>query len=117
AGHINNVAIARYYENQRARFHLYMFGEDFYEKKTGYSGVIVESTIRYLAECNFPAPVELGLAITHIGNTSYAFAQGLFQNGACIGVCDTAAVMLHDGKPAPIPSAVRERLLAMASRA
>jgi acyl-CoA thioester hydrolase len=116
AGHVNNVAIARFYENVRARFHLYMFGEDFYQSGSGYSGVIVESTIRYLAECNFPAPVEIGIAIAHAGNTSYLFQQALFQNGECIGLCDTAAVMLQHGKPTRIPDDVRARLQAMVPR-
>ena len=42
-------------------------------------GVVAEVSCRYFAELGFPAPVELGLAVEHVGRSSVVYRVGLFQ--------------------------------------
>ena len=42
-------------------------------------GVVAEVSCRYFVELGFPAPVELGLAVEHVGRSSVVYRVGLFQ--------------------------------------
>lgn len=113
AGHINNVAIVRFYESARARLHLQMFGNNNFFRERDFAGVVAETHCRYLAEANFPDPVEVMCSIARIGNSSYDVHQALFQNGVCVGLCECVMVLVQAGKAMPIPAAVRERMQAI----
>jgi len=105
--HLNNIAIARFYESARVRSNLDLFGRNFLRRGAPFLIVLAEANIRYLAEGNFPDPVQVGCGIHRIGNSSFVMQQGLFQNGACIGLCDCVMVLTSDGKPTRIPAGVR----------
>lgn len=111
-GHLNNVAIARMYESARARLHMRIF--DNYKGKyaTPQEGavVMVQANLRYLAEGYFPKPVVVATAAAHIGNSSYIFHQGLFQEGKCLGLCDTTFVYVEAGKSQPLSEKKRKGL-------
>jgi acyl-CoA thioester hydrolase len=113
AAHLNNIAIARFYESARVRSNIAMFGRDFFRRGAPCLMVLAEANIRYLAEGNFPDPVQVGCGISRIGNSSFKMLQGLFQNGTCIGLCDCVMVLTADGKPTPIPAGVRAAMQAM----
>jgi acyl-CoA thioester hydrolase len=42
-------------------------------------GVVAEVSCRYFSELGFPAPVELGLLVEHVGRSSVVYRIGLFQ--------------------------------------
>lgn len=113
AGHINNLAVARFYECARARFQLFAFDNRNFFNEGKHAAVVAETRLRYLAEANFPDPVEVGSGIARIGNSSYDFHQALFQNGVCVGLCDCVMVQVHGGKPTPLFTEVRERMQSM----
>jgi acyl-CoA thioester hydrolase len=113
AAHLNNIAIARFYESARVRSNIAMFGRDFFRRGAPCLMVLAEANIRYLAEGNFPDPVQVGCGISRIGNSSFRMLQGLFQNGTCIGLCDCVMVLTADAKPTPIPAGVRAAMQAM----
>jgi acyl-CoA thioester hydrolase len=117
-GHINNIALARFYEAARARAHLLMFDNPRFFKNPEYATLLAEYLIKFLREGHYPEPMMVGVGLGRIGNTSYTFEQALFQNGECIGICDVAMVLSQNGKPCPIPEAVRARVqpLLMSSR-
>jgi acyl-CoA thioester hydrolase len=111
AGIVNNIAIARFYESARARCLLQIFGRHHLAPPPGaYSSVLVEITVRYLAECNFPEPVEVGSVVSRVGTSSYGFRQALFQSGKCVGLCEAAIVCTQHGRSAPLPDEARQRL-------
>jgi len=105
--HLNNIAIARFYESARVRTNLIVFGDDFLTREDATQMLLAEVHIRYLAEGHFPDPVMVGNGISHVGNSSFRMHQALFQHGACIGLCDAVMVVVQDGRPAPIPAANR----------
>ena len=49
-----------------------------------------------LAEINWPGRVEIGTAVTKIGNSSVNFYQGLFQNGRCVATAETVIVQMNE---------------------
>lgn len=115
-GHLNNVAIARLFEEVRVRFNRAgpvnpLSGEI----RSHY--VVARVAIDYLAEGEYPAPVSIGYAVSRIGSSSFTVAMAAFQDGRCIALCDSVLVhRLPDSGPAPMPQALRERLEAHALR-
>ena len=100
--HLNNVAVARLFEEARVRFHATLRAEN----EIGRPRFLVANvSIDYIAEGLYPDPARIGLGIAAIGTKSYRVALGLFQQGRTIALCDTAlvyrgedggAAVLHD---------------------
>ena len=42
-------------------------------------GVVAETSCRYFREIGFPAPVDVGLVVEHVGRSSVVYRIGLFQ--------------------------------------
>ena len=107
-GHLNNVAIARLFEETRVQFN--------WESAALFSGdrprfLAAHVGIDYLAEGRYPGNLTLRLAVSHIGNSSFRMAKAAFQAGDCIALCDSVLVFRSpDGGPAAIPPVLRERL-------
>ena len=108
--HLNNIAIARYYESARVLGNIVLFGRDYFRRSAPFQMVLAQANISYLAEGNFPEPVQVGYGIGRIGNSSFVTHQGLFQNGACIGLCESVMVLTVNGKPSPVPPQIREAM-------
>lgn len=104
-GHLNAIRLCQFYEDSRAGFYRAVFGQ-----VEGLRMPVVQMTVRYLAEGFWPGDVELGTAASRVGNASFETAQGLFQGGVCLGLCETVMVYTEDGKSAPLPSQMREAL-------
>lgn len=107
-GHLNNVAIARFFEEGRVRFN--------WDTKLALGGerprfMVAHVAIDYVAEGEYPEGVTIGYGIVSEGNSSFRIGMALFQAGRCIAISD--AVLVHlgdDGRPAPLPALLRERL-------
>ena len=72
-------------------------------------------TLRYLAEGFYPGEMRVGGGVSRIGNSSYEIAQALFQDGRCIGLCDTVLGYTHEGRSAPLPDPLRQSLARLSS--
>ncbi len=106
-GHLNNVAITRFFEETRIRFNWSLFADGLPDRPRFLVGHVA---VDFLAEGHYPAPVTMAYALASIGTTSFRSAKAMFQKGRCIALCDT--VLVHRGAdgPAPLPDALRERL-------
>ena len=76
-GHLNN---ATYYELFDTAVNAHLF------EATGTNirllpeiGLVAETSCRYYREIGFPEPIEIGLAVDKIGNSSIIYRIGLFQ--------------------------------------
>lgn len=98
-GHLNNVAIARFFEDARVRFQTGLSGG---RRPVGARGLVAAVHVDYLAEGFYPAPVTVTAGIGDIGSSSWRVLEAAFQEGRCIAVCETVFVRLEDGNPAPI---------------
>jgi acyl-CoA thioester hydrolase len=76
-GHLNN---ATYYELFDTAVNAHLF------EATGTNirllpeiGLVAETSCRYFREIGFPEPIEIGVAVEKIGNSSIVYRIGLFQ--------------------------------------
>jgi acyl-CoA thioester hydrolase len=107
-GHLNAIRIGQYYEDARAAF----YGVAFEGLDRGRT-LVAQITMRYLGEGFWPAPLQVGTGISRIGNTSYEMVQGLFQDGRCLGLCETVMVSTASGTSTPLTDDIRVRLARM----
>jgi acyl-CoA thioester hydrolase len=91
--HLNNVAIARLFEEARLRFHAFLRARGAGVDPGGVLLAHVE--IDYVAEGGYPDDVEAGVAVLRVGARSYRLGIGLFQAGTTIALAD--CVMVHRG--------------------
>ena len=105
--HLNNVALASFYEDGRVSFLHGLAGG---ELRKSFRFVIANISISYLAEAHYPGDYDIGLGVSRFGNKSFDIGCGLFIGDKCVGVCDTTQVVIGDVGPIPIPSALRRAL-------
>jgi acyl-CoA thioester hydrolase len=109
--HLNNVAIARLFEETRIRFNDFLAERivDFWQTQF----VIVHASLDYLAEVRYPAPVLVGQRVTAIGTTSFTTGAAMFQGGACVAQCLSVLVTRDSDGPISLPAALRSGLQAV----
>ena len=108
-GHINNVAMAALFENGRVRFNRELLVER-KRRVAGERWLIARVEVNYLAEGHFPDPIVVTSAIGRIGTSSWDIVSAAFQNGKCIGLCDTTIVKTNADGSAPIGDEFRLEL-------
>ena len=102
--HLNNVALARFFEEGRATMNMSLFGVDAVVRPTaGLQLMFASVTIDYVTQGRYPGLVMVGTSVTRIGNSSYVQSAGIFQLGRCVALCDAVTVHAIDGRPAPLP--------------
>jgi acyl-CoA thioester hydrolase len=87
-GHVNNVAIAAYFENARC-MHLIPALEHAQPRLTT---VLARITIDYLSELHFPGSVDVGIRITRRGNKSFVITGAIFDGDVCSATCEATMV-------------------------
>jgi acyl-CoA thioester hydrolase len=106
--HVNNIAVAAYYDEARARFSRQVFSD-----AGGLNGlriVTADSRVTYLGEVFHPDEIEIMSGILRLGTASYEIAQAMFQRGRCVGVCTTTFVQATAEGSSPLSPALREVL-------
>jgi len=111
-GHINNVAIGSFYEEGRAELNRTAFPAEV-RRAHDMRMLIADVHIAYLAEAHYPGDIEVRAGVLKVGRTSYTIALALFQNGRCVGTCETILVNTDGEKPAEIPDEGRKALEAL----
>lgn len=110
-GHVNNVEYYSYFDTVINAFLIESGGLDIHRGET--IGVCAESHCRFLAAVAFPAPVEAGLRVGRLGNSSVRYEIGLFEEAGgplAEGWFVHVFVDRESRRPAPIPDAVRTAL-------
>ena len=105
--HLNNVAIARFFEETRIRFNWDLVTAAAITRPRYLAAHVA---VDYLGEGNYPDPVTMTCGIGAIGTSSFRCLMGMFQHGACIALCDSVLVHRSDAGPEPLPAALRVRL-------
>jgi len=106
--HLNNVAIARFYEEGRVRFHWGI--RDEHPEVGKFRVLVAHVAIDYIGEGHWPQPLKVGAGIAELGGSSYRLGLGLFQGAHCIGLCDSVLVHRGDIGSAALPPALRAAL-------
>lgn len=110
-GHVNNV---EYYSFFDTVINAWLIEEGGLDIHAGESiGVCAESGCRFLASVAFPDPVQAGLRVGHLGNSSVKYEIGLFGPGGqalAEGHFVHVFVDRETRDPVPVPGRVRESL-------
>jgi acyl-CoA thioester hydrolase len=109
-GHINNVSIVQYTEDARVAFQMETVGREIYIADSPVRVVVAQMTLHFVSEGFFPEPIDAGVGIARIGNSSYLLSCGLFQNGKCIAVQDTSMVYMGPDGSMPLTPEIRQRM-------
>lgn len=113
-GHLNNVALASFYEDARLALDWHIFTEAKPVPFDGFTFVVANVSIHYLAEAHYPATYVVGCGVGRIGSASFVHSAGLFRDGVCLGLCDSVMVHLVDGVSTVIPPHRRAQMQAWA---
>ena len=108
--HINNVAIAQYYEEARVSASMTMMDGRRIPTGDGERILIARQSIDYLREASYPGTLEIGIGVLRIGNSSYTYGMAMFQDGACVSISDAVLVYADANGPVRLPDAYRRRL-------
>ncbi|HEV2597492.1 acyl-CoA thioesterase [Sphingopyxis sp.] len=99
-GHLNNVAFAALFESGRVLLNREI--RPWEERPANERTMVAAVEINYLAEGNFPDPVQIATGIGRLGTSSWTIVQAMFQNGRAIATCDTVVVCRTDGEAKPL---------------
>ncbi|EKS72965.1 MULTISPECIES: thioesterase family protein [Caballeronia] len=111
-GHINNVVYYSYFDTVVNEYLLRAGVLDFSEGAT--IGLVVETRCNFFAPVVFPEPIEAGLRVEKLGNTSVRYEVAIFTQGA-----DEAAAQGHfvhvyvdrvTRRPVPLPAPLVDAL-------
>jgi acyl-CoA thioester hydrolase len=111
-GHINNVVYYSYFDTVVNEYLLRAGVLDFSEGET--IGLVVETRCNFFAPVVFPEPIEAGLRVEKLGNTSVRYEVAIFTQGS-----DTAAAQGHfvhvyvdrvTRRPVPLPAPLVDAL-------
>lgn len=107
-GHVNNLAIAAYFESGRIAFGTNVAGSGPHE---AHGFILARLEIDYHAELYFPGEVRVGTRVLRVGRTSYTVGSGVFGDvGRCVATSQSVVVMLGPDGPTPIEGDLRTRL-------
>ena len=92
-GHLNNIAYFSYFEAGRTRYILDTFGNEALDGKHPLH-VMVNCTMNFRSEVHFPSQVDIGIAISAVGTTSYTMSCGMFLAQTDALVADGTGVLV-----------------------
>ena len=108
-GHLNN---AIYYELFDSAINQLLIDQGILDFESGdHVFLVASSGCHYFSELAYPDKLEVGLAITRLGNSSITYDLGLFKNGTDHTAANGFFVHVHvirDG-PRPAPITARDR--------
>lgn len=78
-GHVNNVAYYSYFDTAANRYLIEEGGLDIDDG--GIVGYVVSSGCEYHAPVTYPEPVEAGLRVDRLGNSSVQYGLAIFRDG------------------------------------
>ena len=111
-GHVNNVVYYSYFDTAVNGYLIAATGSDI--RQLPAIGVVAETGCRFLEQLSFPEPVEAGLRLEKLGNSSVIYRIGLFREGreeACaVGRFVHVYVDAATRVVVPVPAAIRAAL-------
>ena len=118
-GHVNNTV---YYQWFDTAVNAWLIEAGLLDIEKGDPiGLVVETDCRYASPLTYPEPVEVGLAVEHLGCSSVRYRLGVFAKGAAEAAAEGHFVHVYvgraDRRPSTLPAAWREKLEAIAAPA
>jgi len=111
-GHVNNVVYYSYFDTVINEYLINTGGLDI--ANDSIIGLCVESQCQFRRELTFPEPVDAGLRVGKLGNSSVRYEIGIFRpdlvEPAATGYFVHVFVARESRKPTPIPAPIRAAL-------
>ncbi len=82
---------------------IILYGEEYGLTVPGTSFVLARITIDFLGEMHWPGEVEIGTAVSRVGNSSIGLYQALFVNSVCVATAENTLVLLDKATRKPRP--------------
>lgn len=111
-GHVNNVIYYSYFDTVIAEYLMDEGGLSPWDAPV--VGMAVETGCRFHSSIRYPEPVEAGLRVAHLGNSSCRYEIGIFKGGAEVASADGHFVHVFverdNQRPVTIPDEIRDAL-------
>lgn len=111
-GHVNNVTYYSYFDSAANRYLIEEGGLDISDGRI--VGYVVNSGCHYHAPVTYPEPIEAGLRVDRLGNSSVQYGIAIFREGeqraAAHGHFVHVFVERAENKSVPIPENLRRAL-------
>jgi acyl-CoA thioester hydrolase len=111
-GHVNNVVYYSYFDTAVNGYLIEAAGTDI--RRLAAIGIVAETSCRFLAELSFPEPVDAGLRLEKLGNSSVVYRIGLFsaarEEAAALGRFVHVYVDAATRSVVPVPALIRAAL-------
>ena len=111
-GHVNNVVFYSYFDTVVNEHLVRAAGLDIRASRE--IGLVVETACRFHRPLSFPTPIDAGMRVTRLGNSSVRYEIGLFAGGddepTASGHFVHVWVDRASRRPTPVPDAVRAAL-------
>lgn len=107
-GHVNNVVHYAMFDTVVNGWLIEATSTDI--RHANAVGLVAETSCRYLAELDFPAPVTAGLSLEKLGNSSVVYRLALFgadETPAALGRFVHVYVDRATRRPVPVPDPIR----------
>lgn len=98
--HVNNAVFATHFESGRV---IILYGPEYGLIVPDASFVLARIAIDFLGEMHWPGEVEIGTAITRVGNSSLGLDQALFVDGVCVATAENTLVLVDKATRKPKP--------------
>ena len=89
-GHVNNSLFSTFIETGRIEF---LYHPD-HHLAIGSNYVIAHINMDFIDEIKWPGNIEIGTAVTKVGNSSIHLAQGLYQDSKIVATAQTVIVQV-----------------------
>jgi len=111
-GHVNNVTYYSYFDTVANSYLIHAGGLDIHAATV--IGVVVSSNCQYRKSLAYPQPLEGGLRVDRLGNSSLTWGIGIFAmddaDASAYGQFVHVFVERDSQKPVPIPGPIRAAL-------
>lgn len=110
--HLNNVAQIGLHAELLQHWLQAHLGPDLWRSTTPQLALLASAT-DFLAEAHYPAPLATGTRLMGVDGSGFQVGTALFQHGHCTGLHQATLAVWADGRPAPLPADLADRLHAL----
>jgi acyl-CoA thioesterase FadM len=104
---IGRDALVQWFEDARVTVERTRFGAEL----TGRMRLLLASVrVDVLAPLRVTGRYRVGIGVTHIGTSSFAYSYSVFADDECVATGESVSVNAAEGRPAPMPDEVRAAL-------
>lgn len=114
-GHVNNVVYYEYFDTVVNGFLMDAIAADI--RQLPAIGVVVETGCIFFESISFPDTLDVGLAVTHVGDSSVQYRLGVFRAGSARAAAEGRFVHVYvdaqTRKKVSIPAMIRQAVTAL----